>query len=252
MSDKNNLPTPIFSEEQQAIWSTLVSSNKSSIELIPDDLSPTNVWAYLQVVTIGLKRAQQAVSRLKPYFGRILLLVQKHPHLYEQIGYQSFNDFMSRGVDELFGISRPEAFNCLRIAEVLPTLNSDTMENLGFSKLNLVASAVRLQTNSGSTIEMREAKKDFWVKAAQEATVKALRAQVETARALDPGDLGPSESVVIFVTSEVKKRWKEFTADTSIRGYCNTDEPGEIFARLLDECSTEWMATYADATRGQN
>jgi hypothetical protein len=252
MSDKNNLPQPIFSEDQQAIWNTLASSNKSAAELIPDDLTPANVWAYLQVVTIGLKKAQQAVSRLKPYFGRILSLVQKHEHLYSQIGYDSFNDFMTRGVPELFGISRAEAFNCLRIAEVLDTLPSGTMESVGFSKLNLVASAVRKQTDSGTPIEMRKEKLEFWVAAAQSSTVKDLREQVEDATQTPPGDLGPQEPVTIFVTPEVKKRWKEFIADPSIQWYCNTEVPGFIFERLMDECSTEWTATFADAVRAQS
>ena len=252
MSDTNSLPTPIFSEDQQAIWATLASSNKSAEELIPEDLSPTNVWAYLQVVTIGLKRAQQAVSRLKPYFGRILLLVQKHEHLYTQLGYQSFNDFMTRGVEDLFTISRAEAFNCLRIAEVLPTIPSDTMEAIGFSKLNLVASAVRKQTGPGSTIEMRKEKVDFWVAAAQSSTVKKLRETVENETQTPPGDLGPQEPVTIFCTPEVKKRWKEFSADVNTQAYCNSEFPGVIFEHMLDECVLEWAAVVADATRGQN
>ena len=251
MSDNNKLPQPTFSEDQQLIWNTLASSNKSAAELIPEDLSPANVWAYLQVVTIGLKKAQQAVSRLKPYFGRILILVQKHEHLYSQIGYNSFNDFMTRGVPELFGISRAEAFNCLRIAEVLDTMGSDVMEAVGFSKLNLVASAVRKQTDTGTSIEMRKEKLDFWVAQAQTSTVKELRENVEDATQTPRGDLGPQEPVTIFVTPEVKKRWKEFIADSNTQAYCNSEQPGVIFEHLLDECSLEWAATVADAVRGQ-
>jgi hypothetical protein len=250
MADKNNVPS-VFTPAENEIWNTIATSPKTAAQLIPDTLTPAEVWDYLKVVTTGLQTAQRAVAKLKPFLGRILVLVRQHEHLYKQLGYESFNDFMGKGVPLQFNISRAEAFNCLRIAEVLPNVPSGQLESLGFSKLNVIASAVRNTTQEGMSVEMVQQKTDYWVSRAETQTAKDLREEVEDQIQANRGELGPKASVVIYVSPETKKRWREFVADANIQSYCNSEDPGSIFERLLDECSLEWSATVTDALRGQ-
>jgi len=250
MSSLQTSPQPIFTEQEQQVWQALVISERSPLETIPEDLSAENVWLYLNVVCKGLTRAQQAVSRLKPFFGRILLLVQKHPHLYEQHGYKTFSDFITSGVPALFGISRPEAWNCIRVAEQINFLPSGKMEELGFSKLNLLAKAIKNSTQDGMAIEMVQKKRDEWVAIAEgNITVKQFGEIIATKQ---QGNDGENETValILYVSTDVKKRWHDFVRTPEIQAYCGSESEGAILSRLMDECELEWTTKEHDAGRG--
>jgi len=243
---------PIFTEAEQAVWQALITSESPSTEAIPEDLSAENVWLYLNVVTKGLSRAQQAVSRLKPFLGRILMLVRQHKHLYEQQGYTTFSEFITRGVPELFNISRPEAWNCIKVAEQLNFLPADKMEQMGFSKLNLLATALKRGTQDGMSVEMVKTKRDYWVAAAESPsmTVKQFAEKIETEMQGDKGELS-TKALMIYVPEDVWNRWHEFVGLAEVQAYCDSESEGVILARLIDECETEWVAKAHDAQRGQ-
>jgi hypothetical protein len=252
MSSPSNLPSQvqqIFTDEEQVIWQTLIKSEVSAAETIPDNLPASELWSYLRVVTRGLGKAQQAISRLKPFLGRILILIKQHPHLYEQHGYQTYSDFMSHGVPAMFGVSRPEAFNCAKVAEQLQFLPANQMEKMGFSMLNSLSTAIKRSTQDGMPVEMVQAKRDFWVaQATSGITVKQFQEKMEDAAVIANGEMD-RVTIVLLVTPDMRKRWNEFVAQPEIQAYCNCETPEGILERMLEECEPHWLATANDALR---
>jgi hypothetical protein len=238
-----------FSPEETEIFRRLIASNEPAAVVIPDDMEPAELWRYLSVTVKGLTRAQQALTRLKPLLGRILMLVKKHPQLYKSHGYEGFNDFMTNGVPALFGMSRPEAYNCVKVAEVLDFLPPEQMEQIGFTKLNVLATAIRRATDPGMPLEMIEKKREFWVREAREGTIVRLKEQMETQGLTEPGELD-RVPLVLSVTPTTKKEWGEMVASDEIRAICQSDDPGVIFDRMMAETKGEWIAQAVDAMRG--
>ena len=239
----------IFSDAELEVWKSLTTAETPATVAIPEDLSAENVWLYLNVVVKGLSRAQQAVSRLKPFLGRLLLLVRKHPHLYEQQGYANFSEFITNGVPALFGVSRPEAWNCIRVSEVLDFLPAQQMEKMGFSRLNVLAAVLKKEIPDGMSMEMVEKKRGYWVAAAESnITVKEFQQKVETEMQLPKGDLS-IVALTLYCSEDVRKRWQDFVKMPEVQSICDSESEGVILSRLLDECELEWVTKAHDAER---
>src|SRR5215472_16387690 len=132
-----------FTPEEQDIFRQLTTTTLAPNQLIPMDMDPARAWKNLLIASKLVRAAEEAIAKLKPYIGRLLVLVRENPFLYEEHGYRTFNDFMTDGMPALFKISRAEAYNCLKVARELGFLSADQLTEIGFAKLNVLASIVK-------------------------------------------------------------------------------------------------------------
>lgn len=234
-----------YSPEEVKLIGELSRTNESPNELIPDDIDPQTLSRYLSAVSKAYCKAQDIMTRLKPFFGRILLLYKRRPQLYLDLGYKDYDDWMSRGVPILHGVSRGEAYNCVTIAEELGFLTATKMEELKIGKLNYLAKAIRRTVTEDMPIEMREAKRAEWVALAEQNTVRGFKELMEAQHLIEPGECEPKVVVALHVAPPVKERWEGFVADEGIQQHCETQDGGQIFERMIDECETEWKAQVA-------
>ena len=194
-----------------------------------------------------MSKVSDAISKLKPFIGRLFVVLQQYPHLSNERGYDTFDEFMSHGVPKILGISRADAYNCMRIANTLGFLPGEKLSELRFSKLNVLASALQRSISDGMPAEVVQEKREFWVKAAESSTVEELKQRIYDQGLAEQGDLDLT-SLTINVTRPVKEHWMKFWTDPDVRGYCGSEAPGSILERAMQECEGEWKARSGDAS----
>jgi hypothetical protein len=242
-----DLDQPIGPGDKE-IFLALTASQDAPEVVIPDDVDPSTLWDYLRVGSKLVARAQEAINRLKPMIGRMLVVLQKHPHLYEAYGYRNFDHFMTEGMPKLFGIHRSDAYNCLAVAKNLSFLPQDRMNTIGFTKLSFLAGAIKKTTQDGTPIEMRERNRNEWVNAAETMTLNELKGKMAVRGLIEPGEKD-FDTIAMRVSKITKEEWEKFIVTPEIQAYCESDSAGDIFARMLAEVTNEWIARATDALR---
>lgn len=244
----HNVDAPLTEAEAEAFLG-LTSEPQAAEIALPTDIVPAKLWLYLESSGKMYRRANDAIARLKPTLGRILDLLRYHPHLYEAYGYTTWTDFMSRGMWDKFRICRAEAFGCVQVAKALGFLPAATLEQIGTSKLKVVARALRDALPDGSSIEMIERKRNEWVQAGLTLTTPQLHEKMANAGLIEAGQLD-YYNLVIRVNTATKDEWQRVIAIPEIRQYCETEEPGGILAVMIAECEGHFIAKMKDAIRG--
>lgn len=245
----NDPGVTLMTDDDAAIFKALMSTKEAANVIIPDDISTDDLLRYLSVTAKAINKAQDAMTRLKPFLGRILL-VAKERKLWKDLGYSSYDDWMTRGVRDLYGVNRTDGFACVKIAETLGFLPTEKVEELGFSKLSVLATAIRRSTDEGMPVEMREARTSEWVKAAEEHTVREFKDLIVTKGYADKGELDAKVPLMLMVNPEQKKFLDEFVGCPEVQSYCGSSDAGTILVRSAEEARGEWTAQVADSLRG--
>jgi hypothetical protein len=243
------LPPNSLSPNELRLVEELVRANdKSARELIPDPIAPNDLWSTLSAACKVLAKTEEAKTRLKPLIGRMLILIERKPELYQTQGFSNFNDFMTNGVWKLYRISRAEAYNMKKIAEELGNISTDVITEIGVSKANLVASALRRQITDGTPREIADRKQKDWLEKARHASYDELKLMVYDSNLAEKGELDHS-TIIIESTKDVATRWKSFRRDPAIKGISETDQPGVLLNRMMDECESTWKPQFQDQIR---
>jgi len=224
------------------------ASDKSARELIPDSIAPDDLWNALSAACKVLAKTEEAKTRLKPLVGRMLILLERKPELYKTQGFANFNDFMTNGVWKLVGISRAEAYNMKKIAEELGNISTDVIAEIGVSKANLVAGALRRQITDGTPREIADRKQKGWLEKARRSSYDELKLMVYDAQLAEEGEL-EHRTIIIESTRDVADRWRAFRRDPAIKGISETDQPGVLLNRMMDECESTWKPQFEDQIR---
>ena len=135
----------MMSEQDKDLLRDLIASKARLREILPDNLSQDNLGALLVAMRKSLSGVNLALNRLYPLLGRMLelLAIEENQGLLKELGYSTYDDFMSRGMDEMFGISRNHAYNLRRISEEFRNDSIEILAEIGVAKSGLVATAIR-------------------------------------------------------------------------------------------------------------
>jgi hypothetical protein len=249
-ADAKALVLKALSPEENDIISKLVSSDESAEQLIPEDIAVSQLWQYLNLSAKMIYQAQEAISRLKPILGRLLIILEKHPELYRSYGYETYDDFMSRGMPQMFGVSRSESYAAKKIGKALSFLDQEELTKIGFSKANALASALNRVITPDMTVDMVEEKRQEWVKRATDGgSLAEFKIQMVSDGLIEPGE---TEYVVLAlrVNRSTRDHWAKFCNNPDVKSYCETTEQGTILERLMQEAEGEWTARLSDSARG--
>src|SRR6185312_3272938 len=143
-----------------------VLDETSTVDLIiPDSMDPQKLWDSLDACCKMARAVGEAGNKLKPVLGRILIQIRDYPDLYRERGYRNYDDFITRGLSELFGVSRSEGYAAIKITECFPSLTIEDYKDIGVAKLQVLS-----RETSESDSDFREL-----VGKAKELTVKELK-----------------------------------------------------------------------------
>jgi hypothetical protein len=220
-----------FSQAELEVLRGLLDPTGRVDLVIPKDMNPQDLWVSFEVCCKAISRIKRASSAVKPLIGRMLVVLQDYPEVITAHGYANYEDFMVRGMDELFGISRAEAYACRQMAEHLPSLTVEDFREIGVAKLYLVAQA---------TDEKQKDCAEF-LEFARNHTVSELKQKVATKKHLAKGELDAA-LIMIPANRDIEKAWKSFWTDKRIQAFCETENPGRIFACMIAECANSWQS----------
>jgi len=237
--------TNLLTADEQVIVKDLINATGSASEVLPDDMDPTNIWRYLAATCKGVRRTQEAASKLKFFLGRILVLVQANPEIHTSQGYVNFNDFITDGVPKLFGISRPEGFIVKKIDEELSSmLTIDELQDIGISKANFMANIFRQRLPPGTLPEIRTELTTKWIDRSRTMSLDEMKAEAVKENMAEDGDLD-LVSVIFHLKESTYNRLKEFRSQPWVRvkaGESDTD----VMEAFMGECSS-WEAEAIEA-----
>jgi len=219
------LPMNGLETNDRKILEALIRGRESAISDDGDKL--------LKQFSVAVRTAyllKRGLSVLKPLIGKMLLQI-RDKRLYERYGYRSFNQFMSQGMPEVFGIPRSEAFGAKRIAERWPSLSLEEFAEIGPERMRLVSRVTQeSDPNSRKIIE-----------AVKKMKVEEVEQFIEEKFAV-PRSSNHTATIIIRCTEEQKQQWQELVNDPDIAAYCGSDDPGFILSCLIGECIVEWKS----------
>lgn len=223
-----------LNSDERVILASLLTRDDRVDLAVPDTMDPRELWDTLNICARVFVRVRRASGQLKLLIGRSLLVIQNTPEVYESRGFRSFDAFMSdtdRGLPKITGISRAELFKAKSVAgSVGPDMNLEDARQVGFTKLQLIAGV----TDPGSTTQKA------LIDAAKTDTIPELRERIARSGVqFAAGDL-EWDMIQLSVTKTQKKMFQEFVNNPQVRAYCESESPGMIVQRMIEEVGEEW------------
>lgn len=224
-------PTELTSEEQEAV-SLLLSSAGQLDEAVPDDIDGPSLWFNLQACCKALSVHRRNISTLKPLIGRMLIVLQNNPSIYQHYKYPTFDDFVSRGLRDLLGVPRSEAYAAKRLVEHFPSLSVEDCQTLTYSKLSFI---------SKFTDESKP-EANNWLALAQNNSLDVLK-DIAANKGILPREESDFVTLTIIMNKGQRDQWDAFVSDPSIQSHVGSDNPARILEMLIAETEPEWRTS---------
>ena len=229
MPDTEWLAELSLAEDEREILSTLVR-DESTIETVATGLEADALWSALTTCARIYVTTKSAQSKLKPVVGRLLLELEKFPDLYKSRGYKNFDDFISNGVPEIFGLPRSESYRSKRLAATWPNLSVAEFSEIGEGKLYTLS-----QFTSHT-----DPKADEWLEIARTSTHDELRDKiVQVGNASSTAELIPVQ-YTFYTTLEKKRHIHEFVHNSRVQSHVGTADIGSIIVAAFLEAASSW------------
>jgi hypothetical protein len=218
-----------LSRQENELIKELLRPGVSIEAVIPSDASAEDLWRTLDACSRGLKLLEARTLRLRPIIGHLLRIFEGKPSLYHELGYESYADFMSRGVYKLLGLRRTSAYDA-RLAARWPQITADRYVKIGPKKLAIVSQIVTpTSPNAEALLQVAERMKlpEF-----KEYTVQRgmLREGEHT-----------GATITITTNRAIYSHWREFFSDPRVHKRVGSKDFGEILESMIQECSGEWL-----------
>ena len=219
--------------EEHALIRELLRPGASIDAAIPDDADPQTLWRTRDACVRGLALLETRICRLKPIIGRILTMFERKPSLYKELGYNTFGDFMQRGVYAILKLHTTSAYEARMLAKDWPQLTPDRYAKIGPKNLNILS---KFATGKDSNAEML-------LEAAERMTVKELKEYVEQRGFIEPGETTHA-IITIHTNQDVLSYFKEVFNDGRVHSVVGSKDHGVILKSMMQECHGEWIDKY--------
>jgi hypothetical protein len=185
-------------------------------EKMPDN----EVLKALDQYCFGLVKVLATGERVRQMVGRLLIEVRKR-RLYEGKGFKSFNEFLSKEVEEKHGISRASAYGAISVVAALPDLSLDQAERVGSSRLALVARVVKQEERPA---EKKRLEFKLLSRAEKMSLVKFRSSLERDGLIVHSGGADKPQVIVIRAGKQLMAAWKKLVGE---------EDPAEILWKLM-------------------
>lgn len=233
---------PVLSSEDKSILSAVLDENASLDVVVPGTMDGDTLWKSLEACCRVASHITKASQKIKPVIGRLLVVLKDHPEVYQSRGYRTYENFLSRGLDDLFGISRTEAYALRKVAEKFPSLSVAQFQAIGTTKLYAMAAAIgEGEPGCEAVIE----------KALQPQTTKEqLREFIAEVKYEDAGERQLTDLTITFTKADAAAL-KQFLNAPETTAYVGTEAWGTKIMRMMAECAGEWQIYGGDLLKAQ-
>jgi hypothetical protein len=227
-----------LNQEEQELLKELLRPGASVEAVIPDDATSDQLWRTLDACVRGLNMLESRARRLHPIIGRILLIFQDKPSLYKDLGYETFSEFMEKGVYGTLGVHRSAAYVGKLVARDWPQLNPDRFAKIGPKKLEIIS---KFSKGNDPNAEMH-------LQNAEKMRVPELKNYYENRGFLRPGE-ATGATFSLTTNRAIYDHVKEFFTSPRVHSYVGTKDWGEILEALVQEGESSWLETTERARR---
>jgi hypothetical protein len=216
---------------EQAIIKAMLDPEASIEVVVPDDIDPEKFWSSLAACCRAVTKMRRLVERLRPIIGRMLLVAQENPAIYEDKGYRTYEDFLRRGVCENLGLSRSDAYEAKRVAQKWPSLTPEEYAQIGSVKMSLLSRVADERTGRGRKL----------LEKAKALSIRDLRTELEKKALIERGEF-QGAVIVINTTRTIADQFERFVSLPEVQAHCETSDRGAILGHMIEECEVEWTA----------
>jgi hypothetical protein len=191
--------------EEHDLIKELLRPGVSIDAVLPEDADSEKLWSTLSACVRGLNLLEIRLCRLKPIIGRILLMFEHQPSLYKALGYETYSDFMKRGVHDSLGLHHTSAYEAQRVAKDWPQLTPDRFAKIGQKKMNVLH---KFATG-------RDPNAEALLATAEKMTVGEFRQYAEQRGLTEPGET-VGATIIIHTNQDVYSLYRQLFSDGRI------------------------------------
>ena len=215
-------------------------TRSESIEVaISSDITTEDWRSTVDVVGRAYLRAQIQEAKLFPVLGRLLVIAESRPEIWE--GFGSFKQFIHQKICPKFWISPSSAYEAQQQGRRLGHLELSQLGAIPRRNLRLVLQAVPKGDEKKSVATGLLAK-------ATTMSEAELREFCEK-----KGYIGPGETQGAFLRVPCNKGElkfiNKFLNNADFQSYCGTNKASAMIVRAIEEAITEWSAQAEEASK---
>lgn len=229
-----------LSTEQQAMLRALLQPGVKVESVIPAEASADDLWRTLDACVHGLSVLEARILRLKPIIGQILIMFEKRPSLYKDLGYETYSDFMNRGVYNKLGLHRTSAYQGKLAARDWPQLGPDRYVKIGPKKLDILS-----KFSTG-----RDQNAEALLRCAETMKVKELQTYCEQRGFINPGETVGATFSMTTNRSRLKF-FMDFFKDGRVQSVVGSKDWDAILEAAIQECLPEWIVRFEEQMTAQ-
>lgn len=215
-------------EENEAV-ALLLASGGQLDEAIPDEIDGPTLWFNLQACCKALSVHRRNISTLKPLIGRMLIILQDNPSILKHYGYQTFDGFVSKGLRDLLGMPRSEAYAATRLVKKFPSLSVEECAAVTYSKLSFISKFT----------DETQPDANKWLTLAQNNSLDVLK-DIAANKGIISREDSDFVTYSVVMTRGQRDILDAFLTDPSIQASVGTDNPGIILEMMVADCEAGW------------
>lgn len=231
-----NLPIELIPlQDGDAEFIATLITNEASLEPVLEAITPIHpdldtAWSELNRYLRIHQQAESVAIKLRLPIGKILLWARDNPEFYERHGYKTYDSFIRKYVCGVMGLKRSSLYEARLVAERLPDMAPETYEELGPTKVKLLANVT---TSKDSTYQ------PYLDTARKMTAVQFEKWTVERGLIED----GAMETAAIIIRSNkaVEKMWEDFKNLPEVHSRVGSDSAHKILEAMIMECSS-WIS----------
>jgi hypothetical protein len=214
------------SAQEQEVLRSLLKSGKSIELTIPDNLDAREIGSYLRHSFSMLGKAEIARDKMKAVIGRLLVLAQKNPEVWQKQGFDTHED-MIQDLKKKYKISRSTMFEIRSCTKAYPRLTLEQVAAVGSENLK-VLSKFSTQDNSDAPKLLK------W---ATENTTEKLKELLVKKGYLGEGEAEGASITITGSLAEIKEL-REYLGREDLQSYAGKGIA--MILAALNEAEAEW------------
>lgn len=216
--------------EEHALLKELLRPGVLIGAVIPEDADPEEVWKTLDACVRGLGLLEARSLRVKYIVGKILLMFEEKPSLYKTLGYDTYSDFMQRGVYDTLGLGRTSAYEA-KLAAGWKQLTPDRYARIGPKKMNVIA---KVTTPTSPNAEA-------WLEKAETMKGKELVQYAEQRGILSRGET-EGATLIVHTNRDRLALFNAFFNDPRVQSVVGSKDRDRIIEAMIPEVYDEWIS----------
>jgi hypothetical protein len=224
-----------LSDEEKQIVSALFNKSGEDVQVyIPEDIQKETLHSWLVSSSKVRAKLEYAQRKIKPILGRMFVLIQKRKDLLESFGCTSFTQFMNIYVPKHLAISPEEAWSAHWTVLEYPDISCQEYEEVGISKLRMIARAVPRDKNEDIPQDISDKRKKLMEVAKGTRRATELASRIEELGIAKRNEV-IKDKIIIFCDLLMREAFDTMCADPRVIQYAGTDHPTGIFAAMMGE-----------------